>query len=102
MCYLKGLVIPKVHLLIDSLPFTSAGYARAKNILMIKYGKPSVVANAHVQNIISLPQINNANPQKIYEFSEKLLYNVQALDTVGKIKEMNGYVRVTVDKLQGM
>ena len=69
---------------------------------MIKYGKPSVVANAHVQNIISLPQINNANPQKIYEFSEKLLYNVQALDTVGKIKEMNGYVRVTVDKLQGM
>ena len=71
--YLKELVIPKVRLLIDSLPFTSEGYTRAKNILLTKYGKPSEVANAHVQNIMSLPQINNANPQKIHDFSEKLL-----------------------------
>ena len=28
-------------------------------------GKPYEVANTHVQNIISLPQINNTNPQKI-------------------------------------
>ena len=27
---------------------------------------------------------------------------MQALDTMGKIKEMNGYVRVTLDKLQGI
>ena len=100
--YLKELVIPKVRLLIDSLPFTSEGYTKAKNILLTKYGKPSEVANAHVQNIMSLPQINNANPQKIHDFSEKLLCSVQALDTMGKIKEMNGYVRVTLDKLQGI
>ena len=49
---------------------------------------------------MTLPQINNANPKKIHEFSEKLLYSLQALDTMGKIKEMNGYVRVTLDKLQ--
>ena len=100
--YLKELVIPKVLLLIDSLPFTSEGYTRAKNILLTKYGKPSEVANAHVQNIMSLPQINNANPQKIHDFSEKLLCSVQALDTMGKIKEMNRYARVTLDKLQGI
>ena len=75
---------------------------RAKNILLTKYGKPSEVANTHVQNIMSLPQINNANPQKIHDFSEKKLCSVQALDTMGKIKEMNGYVRVTLDKLQGI
>ena len=51
---------------------------------------------------MSLPQINNANPQKIHDFSEKKLCSVQALDTMGKIKEMNGYVRVTLDKLQGI
>ena len=51
---------------------------------------------------MSLPQINNANPQKIHDFSEKLLCSVQALDTMGKIKEMNRYVRVTLDKLQGI
>ena len=69
---------------------------------MAKYGKPSEVANAHVQSIMSLAQINNANPQKIYELSEKLLCSVQALDTMGKIKEMNGYVIVTLDKLQSI
>ena len=59
-------------------------------------------ANTHVQNTMSLPQVNNTNPQKIRDFSETLLYSVQALDTMGKIKEMNGYVRVTLDKLQGI
>ena len=73
--YLKELVTPKIRLLIDSLPFTSEVYTRAKNILMTKYGKPSEVANAHVQNM-PLPQINNANPQKMHDFSEKLLCSV--------------------------
>ena len=85
------MVIPKVRLLIHSLPFTSEGYTRAKNVLFTKYGKPSEVA---------IPK-SSANPQKIHDFSEKLLCSVQALDTVGKIKEMNGYVRVTLDKMEG-
>ena len=69
---------------------------------MTKYGKPSEVANAHVQNIMSLLQINNANPKKNHWFSKKLLCRVQALDTMGKIKEMNGYVRMTLEKLPGV
>ena len=97
--YLNEFVILKVRFLTDSLPFTSESYTRAKNILITKYGKPSEVANARVQNIMSLPKINHANPQKIHEFSEKLLCRVQALDTIGKIREMNGCVRVTLDKL---
>ena len=88
--------------MIDSLPFTNEVYMRAKNILLTKYVKLSEVANLHVQNMMPLPQINNTNPQKIHDFSEKLLCTVQALDTMGKIKEMNGYVRVTLDKLQGI
>ena len=47
---LKESVIPKVRVLIDSLSFTSEDYTRAKNIPLTKYGKPSEVANAHVQN----------------------------------------------------
>ena len=69
---------------------------------MTKYGKPSEVANALVQNIMLLPQINNSNPQNFHEFSEKLLCSVQALDTMGKIKEMNEYARIILDKLQGI
>ena len=77
-CAIKELVIRKVRLLIDGLPLKSEGYTIAKNILMTKYGKPSEVT-------MSLPQINNAGPQKFHEFSEKLLWSVQALDTMGKI-----------------
>ena len=67
---------------------------------MTKYGKPSEVANAHDLNIMSLPQINNPNPQKIRECTENVLCSVQALDTMGKIKVMNRYVRATLGKLQ--
>ena len=38
--------------------------------------------------------------KKNNNFSEKLLCGVQALDAMGKIKKMNGYVRVTLVKLQ--
>ena len=100
--YLIGLVSPKVQLLIDGLPFTTEGYTKTKNILLKKYGKHSEVSNAHVQNIMSLPHINNSNSYKIHEFSEKLLSNVQALQTMGKLKEIKVYVRLTLDKLQGV
>ena len=83
--YLKELVSLKVWSLIDGLPFTTEGYTRAKNILVKKFGKHSRVANAHVQNIMSLPHINNSNPYKIHECSEKLLSCVQALETMGKL-----------------
>ena len=100
--YLKELLISKVRLSIDGLPFTSEGYERAKNILKTNYGKPSEVANAHTQQIISLPTVQGSQPSKIHEFYENLVTNTQALETMGKIKDINGYVRVTLDKLPGI
>ena len=97
--YLKELLVSKVRMSIDGLPFTSEGYERAKNILKTKYGKPSEVSNAHVQQIISLQTVRGTQPGKIHEFYETLVTNVHALETLGKIKEINGYVRVTLDKL---
>ena len=67
-----------------------------------KYGKHSEVAKAHVQNIMSLPHINNSNPYKIHEFSEKLLSSVQDLETMGKLKEIHSYLRLTLDTSQGI
>ena len=58
--------------------------------------------NAHVTNIMSLPVIYGSNPNKILEFSETLWPNLQALKTMGRIKEVNGYVRMTLDKLEGI
>ena len=100
--YLKELVDPKIRTEIDGLPFSSEGYERAKNILARKYGQTSEVVNAYVENIMSLPTIGGTQPARIHDFYEKLLFNVQSLETMGKLREVNGYVRMTIDKLPGI
>lgn len=100
--YLKELLVPRVRTTIHGLPFTSEGYTRAKNIQKTKYGRPSEVANAHVQSIMGLPVITGTNPARICEFYEKLVTNIQTLESMGKEKEIRGYVRLTLDKLPGI
>ena len=100
--YLKELLTPKVRASVDGLPYNTEGYERAKSILKTKYGKPSEVSNAHMQCIIALPTIQGSQPVKIHEFYGRLVTNDQALETMGKIKDINGYVRVTLDKLPGI
>ena len=100
LSYLKEFLEPKVRSIIDGLPFTSEGYNRAKSILEGKYRKPSEVANAHNQSIMNLPYIGNADPYKIHRFYEKLQTNT--LSTMGKLREIKGYVRFTLDTFGGI
>ena len=55
--YLKELLVPKVRLLIDGLPFKYVVYARVKSILTSRYIKPSEVAAYHIHCITSLTAI---------------------------------------------
>ena len=100
--YLKELLEPQVRSTIDGLPFTTEGYERAKNILKTKFGKESEIVNAYVSNIMSLPAIFGTNPNKVSQFYDKLCSNVQSLETMGKLGEVNGYVRMTLNKLEGI
>ena len=75
---------------------------RAKNILKTKFGKESEIVNAYVSSIMSLPVIYRANPNKVSQFYEKLCSSVQALETMGKLGEVNGYVRMTLSKVEGI
>ena len=52
--YLKEFLLPHVHKLVDSLPFLSKGFSRTKAVLQANFGKPTVVANAYINCIISL------------------------------------------------
>ena len=52
-----------------------------------------------MREILELPYITNANPRKIAEFSEKLSYCVQALDTMKKLQQVQGDVTMTLGKL---
>ena len=62
----------------------------------------SEIVNPYVQNIKALPMITGSHPRKIHEFYQKLLFNVQSLEALGKLTEINGYVRMSIDKLQGI
>ena len=66
LSYLKEFLELKVRSIIDGLPFTSEKYNRANSILKGKYRKPSEVGNSHIQSIINLPYIGNADPYKIH------------------------------------
>ena len=51
---------------------------------------------------MSLPAINGANPKKVTEFYRQLRYSVQSLETLGKLADVKGNVRATLDKLKGI
>ena len=84
------------------MPFNSEGYTRANNILMTKYANPRAVANAHIQCIMGLSVITETNPTRINEFYDKLVTNIQTVESMGKKKGIRGYVRPTLDKLPGI
>ena len=100
--YLTEFVDFKVRKTIDGLPFTADRYNRAKSILMDRYGKESEIVKAYVQNILDLPRIKGTNPQNIHQFYEQLRYNVQSLETMGKLGDVRGNVALTIDKLAGI
>ena len=100
--YLKELVTPKVRATIEKLPADGVGYKKAKEFLEQRYGDSSEVVNAHIQEIMSLPIITGILRPKIHNFYDNLLGHVQALETLGKLEQVAGNVRMTLDKLVGI
>lgn len=100
--YLQELLEPKIRKSVEALPFTSEGYNRAKSILQERYGKQSEIIKAYTKHIFDLPKIPDGNVKRIHEFSDKLSYAVQSLETLGKLSQVNGYVSMTLDKLPGI
>ena len=85
-----------------ALPFTAEGYNRAKSILKEKFGKDSEIIKAYTKEILELPTLTGTNPKAISDFSEKLTYCVQALQTLNKLEQVNGATLMTLDKLPGI
>ena len=51
---------------------------------------------------MNLPYIGNADPYKINRFYEKLQTNINTLSIMGKLREIKGYVRFTLDTFGGI
>ena len=60
-------------------------YSRGQAVLLTKFGEHTVVANAHVKCITSLPVVSEAQANRIYDFCEKLYVSVLALTTIKKL-----------------
>ena len=71
-------------------------------VCLSKFRKPNEFAKARIENVISLPVINNSNPGRIHSFYEKLVTSVHSLESMGKLRDINGFVRHTLDKLSGI
>lgn len=100
--YLKEFLIPHVPKSVHDLPLTSDGYARVKSIILGKFGKPVIVANIHIKCITSLSIIESSHPSPIHDIYEKLSVSVHALDTMKKVWEINGYLRIITGNLPGI
>ena len=55
-----------------------------------------------MKEILSLPLILSGNAKKIAEFSDKLTYCVQSLQSLGKLDEVRGLTTITLDKLSAI
>ena len=71
--YLKEFLEPKARSIIDGLPYTSEGYNRAKSILVGKHGKPSEVANEHIQSIMAVTTTTTPIHTRSMTFTNVLL-----------------------------
>ena len=84
---------------VKSLAVYSRGLQQSKVHTKRRYGKESEIVKAYVKEIMDLPVITSANPRKISEFSERLSYCVEALETMNKLSQVNGNIPMTLDKL---
>ncbi|XP_048580704.1 uncharacterized protein LOC116619237 isoform X2 [Nematostella vectensis] len=100
--YLKEYLIHEIRQDIDGLPFTAEGYEKAKTILKEEYGNSSDIINIYIKNIMDLPVITGTSPRKVKDFYKTLRFNVQSLETLGRLRDVRGNVRGTLDKLKGI
>ena len=100
--YLKEMLESQIRAEVDGLPFSIEGYERAKTILQSEYGKQSEIVNSYIRNIMNLPVITSNKPSQVHEFYKTLLFNVQSLETLGKLQDVKGNVRFVIDKLKGI
>ena len=51
---------------------------------------------------MELPVVKDTNPNEVDKYYKILLYNVQSLETLGKLERVNGMTRSVIDKLPGI
>lgn len=66
--------------------------------MIVKFGKPTLIAAAHGQSVNCLPLVSNSHPNCKNKFG-KNGYCVDVLDTMNKLKQKNWNENLAIDKL---
>ena len=96
---LKELVNETDHPVIDNLPSDEGGYSSAKKLLEDKYGDTNEIVAAYMEQITQLPTIHGVDVNKIHAFYAKLASCVHVLETMKLIGDINGNLRMMLNKL---
>ena len=99
---MRELVDAKVGRTIEALHVTAEGYNREKSILQERFGKEHEIIKTYTKEILERPTVTSANTNKINDLNVKLTYCVQALETLGKLEQVNGAVSMTLEILPGI
>ena len=74
----------------ENLP-VSDGYRVAKETLRENFGKPQVIADAHIKKLLHLPSLKNVDGPSLLEFSRHLDTADTGLSSGGKLPCRFGY-----------
>lgn len=81
--YLRGYLSSTALQAITGFQLTNENYASAWKLLDERYGNPQLITSGHMNNIIKLERVNNANVKDLRELYDKIESNVRALTSVG-------------------
>ena len=103
LSYLKEFLIPRVRLFIDGgPPFLHLRVIQEPNLYYLVSLLSQMKVLLPVFKVLPRYLFQNSHPNRLDDFYEKLVINVLVLDTMNKLTEINGYVRLTLDKLHGI
>jgi len=82
--YLRSSLSNDAASCIKYLETTTTNYDRAWKSLINRYDNKNILIQTHVKNIVDLPSINESNSTKLRQFSDDLVSNIKALETLGQ------------------
>lgn len=105
----------RLFLWLSSPSWKSFWFRKWDYLLTVSLFQPRVIQEANLYYLLilvrkmklllpatSLSITQNSHPKRIHDFHEKLVISAQALDTMNKLKKLNGYVRSALNKLLGI
>ena len=86
-----------IRSVIDGLPFNKEGYLHAIKYLFDKYAHLDEIAGVYVINLLEMPVVTERDVARTNKFYEKLLFQIESLETFGKLDTVQRVTYYVID-----